>query len=287
MTDRDVVERVGRLLERAVIPLSTRAPHHKRPYAVTIKGTAAVRLMVSLRPELGIARNEQIAKALEQWGLKRVRWRYSGLTCTWQGCESPATTRGLCDRHYNHWYKAVTRGRPTDVSLGPVPSAEILAAAPTRSHGELCQISWLAGLLEGEGCFAIARTNGHAYPVIELQMCDEDVVRRAAEMLRAVSVSRREPDEEHWSPTFTAKIAGHAAASWMLRLWLLMGIRRGAAIDAALAAYDPIRLVEPPEACVVPGCGAPHRSRGLCHKHYMSWSRDVARGRVPRITPLR
>lgn len=48
-----------------------------------------------------------------------------------------------------------------------------------------------------------------------------------------------------------------------------------------------IRLVDPPPTCVVPGCDRPHESRGLCHKHYMSWLRDVAKGRAPRVTPLR
>jgi hypothetical protein len=42
MTDRDVVERVGDIVGRAVVPLRRRAPHHRPPYAVTIKGTDAV-----------------------------------------------------------------------------------------------------------------------------------------------------------------------------------------------------------------------------------------------------
>jgi len=66
-----------------------------------------------------------------------------------------------------------------------------------------------------------------------------------------------------------------------------MGARRTAAIDAALAAYKPVRLVDPPATCVVPDCRDETRARGLCHKHYMSWSRDVAQGRTPRVTPLR
>jgi hypothetical protein len=66
-----------------------------------------------------------------------------------------------------------------------------------------------------------------------------------------------------------------------------MGIRRRAAIDKALASYRPIQLTPAPTTCIVPDCDEPHRGRGLCHKHYMSWSRDVAKGRAPRITPLR
>jgi hypothetical protein len=92
---------------------------------------------------------------------------------------------------------------------------------------------------------------------------------------------------EGWRPTYVARIAGHRAADWMRAVRAEMGLRRTAAIDAAIAGYHPIRLIDIPRICVVPGCGRPHRSRGLCHAHYMSWSRDIAKGRSPRITPLR
>lgn len=82
-------------------------------------------------------------------------------------------------------------------------------------------------------------------------------------------------------------VSGHDAAMWMIKLRESMGERRRNAIDNALAKYRPIRLIDAPTTCMVPECLQTHRSRGLCHKHYMSWSRDVARGRTPRITPLR
>jgi len=118
-------------------------------------------------------------------------------------------------------------------------------------------------------------------------MCDEDVVARAAQILGAVTVRMREPEDEDWSTTYVARITGDQAAEWMRRVRDRMGVRRSGAIDAALAAYRPIRLTQVPTTCVVLGCGRPHRSRGLCNTHYMSWSRDRAKGRTPRITPLR
>jgi hypothetical protein len=118
-------------------------------------------------------------------------------------------------------------------------------------------------------------------------MCDQVVIRRAADILGATGVWPEKPRREEWRPTFATAVSGGAAAAWMRRLRPFMGERRTVAIDAALAAYSPIRLIDPPDTCVVPGCDAPHRSRGLCHKHYMSWMRDVAKGRVPQITPLR
>jgi hypothetical protein len=100
-------------------------------------------------------------------------------------------------------------------------------------------------------------------------MCDAAVVFRAARVLGAGAVAMREPEQAEWRPTYG------------------MGERRRTAIDAALAKYQPVYLVDPPASCVVPGCSEPHRGRGLCHKHYMMWSRDKAKGRAARIAPLR
>jgi hypothetical protein len=146
---------------------------------------------------------------------------------------------------------------------------------------------WLAGLLEGEGTFTTTRADGHVYPVLELKMSDEDVVRRAATMLGAANIQIRQPKYPWWKVTYVAKISGFAAADMMSALRELMGSRRRDAIDTALRNYRPIQLRVAPQHCVVEACDAPHRGRGLCHKHYMSWSRDVAKGRQPRVTPLR
>jgi len=149
-------------------------------------------------------------------------------------------------------------------------------------------MSWLAGLLEGEGTFSFTcDAKQRCYPVVSVNMCDELVVRRAAEVLGARKVARRIPDQPHWRPTYVAKIGGAHAAEWMRSLSALMSQRRQAAIGRALAAYRPVHLVSPPATCIVERCDQPHRGRGLCHKHYMMWSRDVAKGRVARITPLR
>jgi hypothetical protein len=152
---------------------------------------------------------------------------------------------------------------------------------------DACDLMWLAGLLEGEGCFTLSRGEANSYPVISLKLCDRDIVERAARQLGAGEIRRIEPEREEWSVTYHTSIGGHRAAGWMRRLRPLMGRRRAAAIDLALAAYQPIRVVAPPSTCVVAGCASAHRSRGLCHKHYMTWLRDRASGRPARLTPLR
>ena len=256
MTDRDVVEHVAKLFGRAVVRLRRRKPHHKLPYATTIKGAPAAQVMCAVRPFLGKARKLQIDRAILSWQMRRG------------------------PRHR----------RRTDSSdflspLGPVadPSGTSQAQGASLEDREN---AWIAGLLEGEGSFIANRSARLSYPVIKVEMCEQEVIERAARVLDT-RVWFVPPGTEGWRPTYVAQIAGHRAAEWMRALRPYMGLRRTAAIDAALSAYHPIRLIAPPLICVVEGCDRPHRGRGLCNTHYMSWSRDRAKGRVPRITPLR
>lgn len=243
MTDHDVVGRVGRVLDRAVVALRARQKHHKPPFVVTITGAPSVELMTAVFNDMGSKRQSEIQRAILPWTKRRPRPRRR-------------------------------------------PSANTVRS-PAHVCDEMCEFSWLVGLLEGEGTFSTARTDGHAYPVLKLSMCSEDVVARASRLLGAPGVNRVEPEHEGWSVSYTTAISGSDAAQWMHRLRSHMGHRRTEAIDAALSQYHPIRLVNPPATCVVPGCGEPHRGRGLCHKHYTMWSRDKAKGREARIAPLR
>jgi hypothetical protein len=170
---------------------------------------------------------------------------------------------------------------------GLIPFAEPSRLLTTRGESQdACDRAWIAGLLEGEGSFLAHRARQSSYPVIKVEMCDQQVVERAAGLLET-RVCFVPPGTEGWRPTYVAKIAGHRAAEWMRALRPFLGLRRTAAIDVALSGYHPIRLIAPPPVCIVQGCARPHRARGLCNTHYMSWSRDRAKGRVPRITPLR
>ena len=288
MTDRDIVERVGALLERAVIRVRKRRAHYKTPYVTTIKGAPALSLMRAIYPMMGKLRKVNIERSIASWRGHRARWKRPAARCSASDCPRPGARRGLCARHYDRWWKAKRRGATTDFAPLDPPAQAFGRAARDAEIDEVCSLAWLAGLLEGEGTFSINRYSAEiAYPVISVHMCDEGIVARAARLLGAPNVWRREAEKEGWSPTYVSAITGQQAATWMRQLRDAMGARRRAAIDAALAAYHPIRLVNPPASCVVPGCSEPHRGRGLCHKHYMMWSRDQKKGRAARITPLR
>ncbi|MGH2490456.1 MAG: hypothetical protein ACRDF9_03005, partial [Candidatus Limnocylindria bacterium] len=169
------------------------------------------------------------------WHGHRARWTRPAATCSANQCPRPGARRGLCERHYDRWWKAKRHGRTTDFGPSDPPLRTFGTAADGTLNDE-CAVAWLAGLLEGEWTFTISRYSPEiAYPVVGLNMCDQGVVARAAGMLGARSVNRREAEQEGWNPTYVAAISGQAAATWMRRLRGLMGTRRRAAIDAALA----------------------------------------------------
>ena len=87
-------------------------------------------------------------------------------------------------------------------------------------------IAWLAGLLEGEGAFTVS---GHRQPNIKVGMTDEDVVRRAADILGSRNVAHR-MDSRGFKDIFITQIAGQRAANWMTVLYPMMGTRRQAQI---------------------------------------------------------
>ena len=72
---------------------------------------------------------------------------------------------------------------------------------------------WLAGLLEGEGSFMKGPYSSPNLPIVKVEMCDEDVIRRAAGLLGAsVSIIDRQPERGH-KRVFRAQIQGLARRS--------------------------------------------------------------------------
>jgi hypothetical protein len=106
-------------------------------------------------------------------------------------------------------------------------------------------LHWLAGLLEGEGTFLAGPPSAPRSPVIQFWMTDRDVVERAAAMLdSAVTIVR--PRRANWKTAYAVRVSGSRAVVWMRRLRRLMGTRRRAQIDRAVASYgpDPRRVLD-------------------------------------------
>lgn len=107
---------------------------------------------------------------------------------------------------------------------------------------------WLAGLLEGEGCF-IADTHGtnrRPHLIVALQMCDLDVVERAATLMNGnVTRSGRKIPRPNESQSYRVKVGGAKAEKVMRAVRPFMGLRRSAKIDSLLSIESPSHYKRP------------------------------------------
>lgn len=99
-------------------------------------------------------------------------------------------------------------------------------------------IYWLAGLLEGEGCFS----NGKKAPQLRLRvgMTDRDIIERAATIMGCKSIYTVVPKTPR-KTYYEATIYGRTAASWMMTLYVLMGKRRQDIIYQSLRGWLTLR----------------------------------------------
>lgn len=93
---------------------------------------------------------------------------------------------------------------------------------------EMKDLYWLAGLVEGEGCY---KAQGGAL-ALQIAMTDRDVIERAAMILsKRVYVQEKAPPRQRMYATV---VSGPRAAGWMMTLYPLMGQRRRAKITDCL-----------------------------------------------------
>ena len=93
------------------------------------------------------------------------------------------------------------------------------------------EAAWLAGLLEGEGCFTLATPTCIR---VYVKMTDKDVVERAAALMECRSV-RPVKTKDGWSDAWETAISGKRARPIMERVLPYMGHRRSARIKELLA----------------------------------------------------
>ncbi len=94
--------------------------------------------------------------------------------------------------------------------------------------------AWLAGLLEGEGCFQASDTRSIAIQ-IHLNMTDEDVIRRAADLMGG-NVNPRYGGEPRYGKKvcWNTTVSGDKAVPVLLAIRPYMGERRSAKITQLL-----------------------------------------------------
>jgi len=103
----------------------------------------------------------------------------------------------------------------------------------------MTELAWLAGILEGEGCFLLTTKSKSnlGYPQINISMSDKDVMDRVALLLEASIYLKSDKRKESYKDQWIAKVNGARAAGWMMTLYLFMGERRRAKIRQVLLEW--------------------------------------------------
>lgn len=101
-------------------------------------------------------------------------------------------------------------------------------------------VQWLAGYLEGEGCFtwASAGKNQHSYPRISVCSIDQDVIERVTHLFQA-SIYTRAPHGNRQRTYHCHHVCGRAVG-WMMTLYKFLGKRRQTRIREVLALWRSI-----------------------------------------------
>ena len=101
-------------------------------------------------------------------------------------------------------------------------------------------LSWIAGLLEGEGSFSLAYKkspyNEYYYPRIVISMTDEDVIQRAAIIMGAKQVYVK--IKLCKKTLYTTTIYGAKAIALMRIILPFMGIRRASKINEIISTWE-------------------------------------------------
>ncbi|WP_405061915.1 hypothetical protein OG474_09740 [Kribbella sp. NBC_01505] len=95
------------------------------------------------------------------------------------------------------------------------------------------QAAWLAGLLDGEGCFDMT----HSSPRLRVKMSDHDVIIRAATLMNA-RVHAEPPRQPHHKPCLVAQIHGDSAVAVMRAVLPHLGARRTAKATEIILAHS-------------------------------------------------
>jgi hypothetical protein len=92
---------------------------------------------------------------------------------------------------------------------------------------------WLAGVLEGAGCFTISKS---LVPRIVVAMIDKDIAIRAARLMGCANVRFLKISPKHRKRQYQAYVFGDEAVALMILLSPLMGERRQRQIRNVLSS---------------------------------------------------
>ncbi|MDE2020618.1 MAG: hypothetical protein KGJ13_09810 [Patescibacteria group bacterium] len=145
------------------------------------------------------------------------------------------------------------------------------------------EVAWLAGILEGEGCFIIqyrklGPPKGGGCIKIQLKMTDEDVILRAAKIMQSKVAPPIIPKKPTHKIQFSTSLSGYRARKILEIILPFMGIRRSIRIRELMTEWDN-RAVKhwPPNKPALCHPDQPNVAGGLCRKCWRKrqWQKEI------------
>lgn len=96
-------------------------------------------------------------------------------------------------------------------------------------------LNWIAGLLEGEGCFHAKKK--YSYPLVTCAMTDEDVILRLQNLLGGTVYIKTPDPHGTYKTVYRWEMQGGKAAGVMMTLYPFLFFRRQAKIREILTAW--------------------------------------------------
>jgi LAGLIDADG-like domain len=109
---------------------------------------------------------------------------------------------------------------------------------------------WLCGILEGEGTIARATPSAPRRPRVVVCMTDRDIIARVADLIGTRVYTHK--ISKHYRQAFRTELVGGSAVALMELLRPVLSERRQTQIDAAVATYQPLRLVKHKSFLIAP-----------------------------------
>ena len=121
--------------------------------------------------------------------------------------------------------------------VGSSPTRPTPRISRTKMNSDKLDLHWLAGLLEAEGSFLQGPPSDPRIPRIKIQMTDEDIIARVAQIF-GVQYHQTPLKAEQRKIPYIVFLRGTRAAQLMLQVYPLMSSRRQQQIDLALQGYN-------------------------------------------------
>lgn len=140
--------------------------------------------------------------------------------CRITKCPRDFYAKNMCRRHYSRWLR--------------YGHAEKILYEPQINQISDKDLCWLAGLLEGEGCFGLT-TNRNPRASIVIAMCDIDIINRVHKLIGVGGICKVKLQKEYHTQCYRYCVTGLDAEILMVELLPMMGKRRSARISEVLS----------------------------------------------------